>query len=206
MENKLDYIINKVSKIKNLKILELGVREGKSTKKFLKLCENNNGHLTSIDIDDYSNILSSKNWKFIHSSDDDFQKIDKLISPNIDLLFIDSLHEPEHIKKVFFHYYQYLKVGGFCFIDDVSWLPYVKGEYRDSQYVENMNRSIFKMILEIYISNQSNIDLEFYLKDSGYGFITKKNDSYLNQPKKIVNREFSLKNIVKKFYKRKPKR
>ena len=34
-------------------ILEFGVRQGRSTKMFLEICERNNGSLISIDIDDY---------------------------------------------------------------------------------------------------------------------------------------------------------
>ena len=54
---KIDYIIEKIKNIKNIQILELGVHKGISSKKFLKLCELNNGFLTSIDIDDCSEII-----------------------------------------------------------------------------------------------------------------------------------------------------
>ena len=128
MENKLDYIIEKIKNIQKIQILELGVQNGSSTKKFIELCALNDGFLTSIDIDDCSKVIKSDRWKFIHSSDDDFEKIDKIISKSLDFIFIDSLHETNHVEKVFYHYYSFLKKGGMCIIDDISWLPYSKNE------------------------------------------------------------------------------
>ena len=71
---KLNFIYKAVKNIKNIKILEFGVKAGISTSLFLKLCEENEGYLVSVDIDDYSNLFSNKNWHFIHSRDDNFEK------------------------------------------------------------------------------------------------------------------------------------
>ena len=76
-ENKLDYIVSRIEKFKNIQILELGVQRGISTKKFLEICEKNEGFLTSIDIDDCSKVAKSDRWKFIQSSDDNFNFIMK---------------------------------------------------------------------------------------------------------------------------------
>ncbi|MDB9827278.1 class I SAM-dependent methyltransferase [Candidatus Pelagibacter sp.] len=103
MENKLDYMIERIKHFQNIQILELGVKRGTSTKKFIELCNVNNGFLTSIDINDCSNVIKSDRWKFIHSSDDNFDMLDKIIPKNLDFIFIDSLHEPNHVKKVFYH-------------------------------------------------------------------------------------------------------
>ena len=143
MENKLDYMIERIKHFQNIQILELGVKRGTSTKKFIELCNVNNGFLTSIDINDCSNVIKSDRWKFIHSSDDNFDMLDKIIPKNLDFIFIDSLHEPNHIKKVFYHYYKFLKKGGICIIDDISWLPYSKSGIYDNEFTENINRSTF---------------------------------------------------------------
>ena len=206
MTIKINYLIKKIKHIQNINILELGVQNGLSTKYFIELCESNNGLLTSVDIDDCSNVAKSDKWTFIHSSDDNFEKIDKIIPTTLDLIFIDSLHEPNHVKKVFYHYYSFLKNGGICVIDDISWLPYVKNEYRDNEFSEYINRSTFTKILEIYNNNKENFLLEFFFKDSGYAIITKKNDKLLNKSKKIQSREYGLKNLFRKIYKRKPKK
>ena len=206
MDNKLDYIIEKIKNIKNINILELGVQRGLSTKKFLDVCEDNNGFLTSIDIDDCSDVSKSDKWKFIHSSDDDFEKIDKIISKSFDFIFIDSLHEPNHVKKIFYHYYDFLKVDGLCIIDDISWIPYTKDEHRNNEFSENINRATFKTILEIYNMNKKNFLLEFFFKDSGYAIITKKKNNILTPSKKIISRELTIKNLIRKIYKRMPKK
>jgi predicted O-methyltransferase YrrM len=205
MENKLDYIIEKIKNIQKIQILELGVQNGSSTKKFIELCALNDGFLTSIDIDDCSKVIKSDRWKFIHSSDDDFEKIDKIISKSLDFIFIDSLHEPNHVEKVFYHYYSFLKKGGMCIIDDISWLPYSKNEYRDSEFVEYINRSTFNKILEIYNQNKENFYLEFFFRESGYAIITKNKENPLNNSIKIQSREYRLKNLLRKIYSRRPK-
>ena len=147
MKSKLDDIIGRVKHIKNIQILELGVRRGVSTKKFIQLCEENEGFLTSVDINDCSDVIKNTRWKFIHSSDDNFDLVDKSITKSLDLIFIDSLHEPNHVKKVFFHYYRFLRKEGICVIDDVSWLPYSKNQYRDNEFSEYINKSTFNKIL-----------------------------------------------------------
>jgi len=205
MESKLDYIIEKIKNIQKIQILELGVQSGASTKKFIELCNANNGFLTSIDIDDCSNVIKSKRWKFIHSSDDNFEIIDKIIPKTFDFIFIDSLHEPNHVEKVFNHYYSFLKKGGICIIDDISWLPYSKNQYRDNEFAEHINRATFNKILEIYDQNKSNFNLEFFLQESGYAIITKNNENFLNKSIKIHSREYGLKNLLRKIYRRKPK-
>ena len=203
-ENKIQYIVNLIKDIKNISILELGVREGISTKSFLEVCKKNNGKLISIDIEDCSSVSTDPNWKFIHSSDDNFEILDEQISKNLDFIYIDSYHEPSHVKKVFYHYYDFLKIDGICVIDDVSWLPYCKKEYRDNEFSEMINRSVFNKILEIYNQNKDKFSLEFYFEGSGLAIIKKKNEG-LNESKKIISRELSVKNILKYFFRRKPK-
>ena len=204
-EDKVQYIVNLVNNIKNINILELGVREGISTNVFLEVCKKNQGNLTSIDIDDCSKVSNDKNWTFIHSSDDNFEFIDKKIRKDLDLIYIDSYHEAQHVEKVFYHYYDFLKIGGFCVIDDISWLPYCEKEYRDNEFSEITNKSIFNKILEIYNQNKEKFSLEFYFEGSGLAIIKKKS-TLLNNSKKIVSREMNIKNLIKRFIKRKPKK
>ena len=204
-ENKIDYIIKKIKHIKNIQILELGVNKGISTKKFLKLCELNNGFLTSIDIDDCSTVAKSDKWNFIHSSDDNFEFIDKAIKEKVDFLFIDSFHEPNHVEKVFYHYYNFLKEDGICVIDDISWLPYTKNEYRDNSSNEYTNRKTFQKILEISNQNKESFLLEFLFEGSGLAIITKKKN-FLNKAKKITSREFSFKSLIRRIFRITPKK
>jgi len=43
--DKVQYIVDLINNIKNINILELGVRNGISTKKFLEVCNKNDGTL-----------------------------------------------------------------------------------------------------------------------------------------------------------------
>lgn len=203
-ENKLNLIKKKIANIDEPLILELGVKEGRSTRMFLEICDKNNGNLISIDILDCSKVSNNPRWKFIHSSDDNFDYINGIIEKKFDVLFIDSLHEPYHVKKVFYNYFNFVKINGLIFIDDLVWLPYVKGEYRDNEFVETINRLTFNKILEIYNANKNNFTLDINFSGSGLAIIKKINTN-LNQEKKIRNRLFSLKNILKIFYKPDPK-
>ena len=159
-----------ISERKNLRILELGVCMG-STKMFLK--SPNVKNLISVDIYDSSKISRSKKWKFLKTRDDNFKYINKFLKKKIDIVFIDSLHEPEHIEKLFYFYYKKIKVGGKILIDDVSWLQHVKSAPSDNDFTEIINRLTFKKIMEIYFANQDNFNLKIDFSDSGLAIITK---------------------------------
>ena len=102
-------IVPIIQNIKNPKILELGVRNGVSTNFFLEYCEKNDGKLYSVDIDDCSKISSSNKWKFIHSRDDEYNKIIKETGSNFDLIYIDSFHNANHVCKIIYLYFMDLK-------------------------------------------------------------------------------------------------
>ena len=204
LPQKLKIIREHIKNIDKPFILELGVREGVSTKMFLEVCDQNNGNLISVDILDCSKISNNPRWKFIHSSDDNFELINKLLNQKIDILFIDSLHEPNHVRKVFYNYYNFVKTNGLIFIDDVVWLPYVEEVRKDNEFVENINRLTFNKILEIYNANNENMTLDINFAGSGLGIIKKIKDN-LNDEKKIKNRSLTVKNILKRIYSPKPK-
>ena len=200
---KINYIKKIAEKIKFPRILELGVQKGNSTKMFLELCDKNDGYLMSVDIDDCSYVANNKRWEFIHSSDDNFNLINNKIKKKLDLVFIDSYHEPNHIKKIFYNYFKYLKIDGVCIIDDISWIPYSKFNICDNDFIERINKLTFEKILNIYNSNTENFTLDFRFVGSGLALITKlKNE--LCEEKKIINRSYTIKNLLKKIYDPKP--
>lgn len=183
-------------------ILEFGVRHGVSTEFFLKLCEKKNGFLYSVDIDDNSKKFNSNYWQFIHGRDDDFELVEKLIPKKIDFIYIDSFHDAEHVAKIFYHYYPFLKKDAILLIDDVSWLPYAKKNKRDNFNSEINNYETFHKILDIYNNNTNNFDLTFNFKSSGMAKILKKNDNDLLDSKKVLIRKFTLKNLIRKIVKK----
>ena len=174
---------------------------------FLDLCEKKNGFLTSVDINDHKNLFDNSRWNFIQSRDDNFELINKIKNKNFDIIYIDSLHEPNHVKKILYFYYDYLKINGRVFIDDVNWLPYVKDSFKESEYSEVINRKTFSKIIEIYFANLENIQLEINFNGTGNANILKLNENKLNKTKKIKNRLFGIRNILRFLspIKRKPK-
>lgn len=206
LNTKLKYVLDKVKTIKNPQVLELGVHKGKSTNLFLDICDKNNGHLISVDIEDCSNVSNNPSWEFIHTSDDNFELINSRIKKHLDVIYIDSLHQDSHVKKVLFNYYNFLKVDGLCFIDDISWLPYISGKKKDNSYMEEINFRIFNKVLSIYNSNMENFFLEFFFEGSGYALITKKNEENLKEEVKLPINKITFRHILKKLFVRKPKR
>ena len=200
---KLDIgLFSKISKINNPIILELGVEKGRSTKKFLEICKKNQGTLYSIDIDDCSNVTNDQNWKFYQTRDDNFDFVKSKIPKEIDVVFIDTLHEADHVEKIVYAYYDLIKVNGYLFIDDISHLPYIKNSQRENFYCEINNKETFNRILEIYNQNQDNFDLEFCFVSSGLSIIKKKTNNKLNQKIKIFSKEYRLKNFLRKIWKK----
>ena len=180
-------------------ILEFGVRHGVSTEFFLKFCEKKDGFLYSVDIDASSKKFNSNYWQFIHGRDDNFELVERFIPKKIDLIYIDSFHDAEHVAKIFYHYYPFLKKDAILLIDDVSWLLYSKKNERDNFNSEINNHETFHKILDIYNNNTNNFDLTFNFKSSGMAKIIKKNDINLLDSKKVLIRKFTLKNFIRKI-------
>ena len=197
---KLDsFIFKNIENKKNIKILEFGVRQGISTIKFLQTIKQNHGHLYSIDVDDCRKISNDPNWTFIQSRDDDFEYLENKIPNEFDVIYLDSFHNAKHIKKIIYHYYSKLKNNGFFFIDDISWLPYVKNNYRNNFNCELNNKETFFELLEILRSNSDNLDMYFSFIGSGMCKIIKKNQNQLNEKTKVLSRTFSIKNALRKI-------
>ena len=202
-EYKLDHsLLPLVKKINKPIILELGVQKGRSTKKFLEICEENKGKLFSVDIDDCSNVSNDRNWKFLKTKDDNFDFIQSEIGEKIDVLFIDTLHEANHVKKILYGYYPIIKKDGYIFIDDISHLPYLKNKDRDNFYCEINNKETFEILISIYSENIENFDLSFSFISSGLAIIKKKTNSDLNKNQKMKSRKYSLKNIIRLILKK----
>ena len=195
-------LISKIDNINNISILELGVQKGISTNYFLEVCEKNNGKLYSVDIDDCSKVSNNPRWKFIHSRDDDFDKIFNLIPNQVDIIYIDSLHEAYHVEKLIYNYYPKLKEGGYIFIDDISHLLYLQNKPRNNFYCEINNKETFDKILEIYNNNTDLFDLSFSFKSSGLGVIKKISNLPLIKNEAIITRNFSFKNIARLIWKK----
>ncbi len=191
------FLVPLISKIQNPIILELGVQKGRSTTKFLEICNKNNGQLYSVDVDDCSKVSNNPRWKFFQSRDDDFEFIKSKIPQKIDILFIDTLHEAKHVKKLIYGYYPQIKKGGLIFIDDISHIPYLKNKVRDNFYCEINNQETYEMILSIYSNNEEIFELSFSFFSSGLAILKKKSEDNLNLSNKLQLRNKTLKNYFR---------
>ena len=196
-----DFMINQAFKLKNPAILEFGVRSGVSTFLFLDVCRRNSGKLYSVDINDFSNLSNDENWTFIKSRDDNFDFVETKIPREIDIIYLDTLHEAEHVQKIFSHYFKFLKIGGHFYIDDISWLPYLENHERDNFYCEINNKETFERILSIYHNNSENFDISFSFVSSGICRIVKKKNKF-NDFISIKTREISFKNLLRNIKKK----
>tara|TARA_B100001248_G_C27184719_1_gene363978 strand:- start:21 stop:653 length:633 start_codon:yes stop_codon:yes gene_type:complete len=200
---KLDnFLMPLVSNIKNPIILELGVENGRSTKKFLDICSNKYGKVFSVDVNDCSSVTNDKNWEFFKTRDDNFEFIKSKLPEKIDVLFIDSLHEASHVEKLIYAYYPIIKVGGYIFVDDISHLPYLKDKKRNNFYCEINNKETFKTIISIYCGNTDKFDLSFTFYSSGLGIIKKNSSNDLIKKIELAERSLSLKNILRRVWRK----
>src|SRR3990172_10906297 len=87
----LNFLYETAKKYPHVHILELGVRDGNSTTAFIKAVEENEGHMTSIDINDCSGVIKSNRWQFIKCDDIDFE-----LKELYHIVFIDTSHQYAH--------------------------------------------------------------------------------------------------------------
>ena len=191
-----------ISKINKINILEFGVQKGRSTLKFLEICNSNDGHLFSADIDDCSDVSKDPRWTFIKSRDDNFELIKTKIPNKVDVIFLDSLHEASHVENIVYNYFDLLNKDGYFFIDDISHLPYLKNKNSNNFYCEINNKETFNKIIGIYNNNEDLFDLNFSFMSSGLAIMKKKSNLSIQKGDVIISRDNSLKNIIRLLWKK----
>ena len=103
-----------------VKVLELGVREGYSTSAFLAAAESAAGHVWSVDIDEPrvpAHWSASGLWTFTRADDL------TLTWPAgmFDVLFIDTSHSYEHTLAELCRFVPVVRPGGTVFLHDTIW-------------------------------------------------------------------------------------
>tara|TARA_Y100001935_G_C17210070_1_gene459618 strand:- start:300 stop:1001 length:702 start_codon:yes stop_codon:yes gene_type:complete len=189
-----DHIVQLESPI----ILEFGVNTGASSSLFAYLAEQNKGKVFSIDIKNCSDVVISNNWFFLQTNDLNTEKIldnFKDLYEGIDLIFIDSYHDADHVEKLTYNWFPYLKKGGIIFFDDTDNLIY-KLQKRIPHTI-NVGE-INNRIKQIYHSNENKIYYSKYYGASGLSKYYKLSEfmDKLNPIKKFWDTNF----LVKFFY------
>lgn len=159
--------VNKVDPV----ILELGVQTGISTKVFLNAVHRGNGgSLVSVDIEDCSHVADSDRWTFVQSDSADVENVvtaAPIIKDGIDIVYIDSLHHVDHVRKELFGYFPFVKNGGLIFFDDVDSIPYMRGREKDNIHTEIGNRELLKFLNETFEDNIEKLYLTLERGSSG---------------------------------------
>jgi len=167
-DKKFEIIKEKIKNISKPLILELGVNKGHSSKKFLQFQKEYCGFLYSIDIKDCSNVINDQNWNFYKCNDLNYKsilnKFPKIKSNGIDLLFIDSYHDPNHVKKLLLNWWPYLNKNSLIYFDDTESYIYRK---KKNYILSIINDSVSNIIKEYYYSNYNQINYTKYFMGSG---------------------------------------
>jgi hypothetical protein len=183
------YINEKLDQIKNPIIVELGVADtALSTKNFLNYVNKNGGKLYSIDIQDFSKIINDKDfeninstkWNFLQSNDLDLNKILKnfsSIEDGIDVLYVDSLHDPTHIEKTLIKWFKYVNKFGYIFFDDTE-----SRVYREQKalFTSIGNDGMDDVVKKFYYRNSNLIKYTKYFVDTGLSEFYKICDRQIN--------------------------
>ena len=197
MFNKNKIIKEKLDTINNPTIFELGVNRGRSTNFFFDYVEANGGNLYSIDIKDCSKVLNSKKWKFLQCNDLDKKKILQQfpeLNKGIDLLFIDSCHDPLHVRSLLLKWYYFVNNKGFIFFDDTeSYLYRIKKNY----FLSIINDSINHEIKNFYHENYDQLIYTKYFHGTGLSEFYKISDLYSHPNKKKI---WSYNPLIAKIY------
>ncbi len=196
-----DFIYKTAIDINSPQILEFGVSErGMSTELFLEICHKNNGYMISVDANDNVKKFDSNKWKFVNCRDDNFDQVKNIIGEKIfDIIYLDTTHKANHVHKILFFYYDFLKPKGYFFIDDTSWFTYTKNREKNNFSIEINNYETFEKLTEIHSNNHQNFDLEFSFVGTGVAKLKKLNDNKLNPHIKTLSRINSFKNLFRKF-------
>ena len=197
-----NFVFPSIENVNSPKILEFGVSErGMSTQFFLDICEKNNGNLISVDSNTNVKKFKSKKWKFINSRDDNFKEINKVISKDLfDIIYLDTTHKANHVLKILYYYYDFLKLGGYFFIDDTAWFTYTKGREKNNFSLEINNYETFKKLTDVHNNNHENFDLEFSFVGTGVAKLRKLTDNKLNPYSRTYTRIYSFKNFIRKIF------
>jgi predicted O-methyltransferase YrrM len=179
-------------------IVELGVDKGHSTRVFLNSIDDKpDATLISVDIRDCSGAVECDNWNFLQADSADWNTIINsfpIIKNGIDILYVDSLHTPQHVMCEVCGFFPLVKKDGIIYFDDIDSSPYKKGQRKDSILIENANREILKLLDAIFQANLNDLDFTIIRGSTGLAKFTKKSSlgNNLKTPIYLEDRNFKL--------------
>jgi Methyltransferase domain len=115
-------------------VLELGVRGGVSTSALLAGVEQRGGEVWSVDVDPSSSTAYAAHplWHFVCSDSRDPAPLAVAGLPSkIDVLFVDTLHEYEHVREELAVWGPRVSRGGIVLVHDTDTFPEVRHAVED---------------------------------------------------------------------------
>lgn len=110
-------------KYPNVRVLELGTRDGNSTSAFLAAAESRDGVVYSCDVnvpdipdDIMSRWVQSRKWEFIRAHD-----LSLKTEIKFDIIFIDTSHEIYHTIQELRKFHMMIRPGGRLLLHDTEW-------------------------------------------------------------------------------------
>jgi len=195
--NHLTIMHDTIVKFKLKTIVECGVDRGTSTCAFLEAIKKTLGRLYSFDIKDCSKLFTDENWNFFQVNDTNIKKIlqkyPDLEKNGIDFLYIDSYHEPNHVRRLLYKYFPYININGYIFIDDTSAYP-----FRNLNILtDSINSDLCKEeVEEFYFSNFDILDYQFNGGENGLAILKKNKNKDLN-----INYLYKYNFLIYQFFK-----
>lgn len=157
-------------------VVECGSATGRSTCVLLTACEEVNGRLLSIDIDDCSGSATSPCWQFVQSDDRELTRIlaqAPHVQQGIDLLFIDSVHTRAHVQRLLELWFPLVKQNGYIVFDDIDPTTYQMGGRTPHRERRLLYGDMAEMIREFYYANLDHLFLCYHFGISGRGVMKK---------------------------------
>ena len=152
-------------------IVELGVRHGESTFSLERVAKLSGSKLISVDVENCSHVSSYKDGIFVQSDDIEFAKIFKdwckaqKISPEIDILFIDTSHLYEHTLQEINLWFPFLSKRSKAFFHDTNLKRIFVRKDKTMGLAWNNKRGVIRA-LEKYFNRKFNEKRDFVdLKD-----------------------------------------
>lgn len=126
-------------------IVELGVRDGESTKVFEKISKQLKSRLVSIDINDCSKTIDWEDWIFIQCDSgripNEFIQLvnNKEIPSKVDVLFIDTLHIYEQMLNELYAWYPSLNDNCIIMVHDINVEKSIDGKLEKGHLISAIN-------------------------------------------------------------------
>ena len=188
-------------------VLECGVRQGWSTGVLAHACEATGGVLVSLDIEDCSDVIESDRWTFIQTDDREREAVlarAPILREGIDLIYIDSLHDPRHVASLIERYYPLVKEGGWLAFDDIDPGPYLRGQRKDNAEMEITWRGIGRAVQDFFYANEDDLFLEFHFGSTGLALMQKQAPlGQAGRPARpLPRRHFTLRSLASRLLRR----